>query len=51
LKQKVKITMALLYKMYATYPITNAFQEVNFGDNPFGVYCAMVDVEMHFNEL
>jgi hypothetical protein len=51
LKTKVNITMALLYKMHATYPVTNAIWEVDFGDNPFGVYRAMVDVEMHFNEL
>jgi hypothetical protein len=51
LKNKVKIARALLYKMYASYPVQNAFWLVDFGDNPFGVYCATVDDAMHFDEL
>ena len=51
LKRKVKIARALLYKMYATYPVTNAFWDVDFGDNAFGVYRATVDDAMHFDEL
>jgi hypothetical protein len=51
LKNKVKIAHALLYKMYASYPVQNAFWLVDFGDNPFGVYGATVDDAMHFDEL
>jgi hypothetical protein len=51
LKNKVKIARALLYKMYASYPVQNAFWLVDFGDNPFGVYRATVDDVMHFDEL
>ena len=51
LKNKVKIARALLYKMYASYPVQNAFWLVDFGDNPFGVYRATVDDAMHFDEL
>ncbi len=49
LKRKVKIARALLYKMYRTYPVTNAFWTVDFGDNAFGVYRATVDEAMHFD--
>jgi hypothetical protein len=42
---------ALLYKMYASYPVQNTFWLVDFGDNPFGVYRATVDDAMHFDEL
>jgi hypothetical protein len=51
LKNKVKIARALLYKIYASYPVQNGFWLVNFGDNPFGVYRATVDNAMHFDEL
>jgi hypothetical protein len=51
LKNKVKIARALLYRMYASYPVQNAFWLVDFGDNPFGVYRATVDDAMHFDEL
>jgi hypothetical protein len=34
------------------YPVSNAFwEEVDFGDNPFGVYRAVVGDVMHFDEL
>jgi hypothetical protein len=51
LKNKVKIACALLYKMYASYPVQNAFWLVDFGDNPFGVYRATMDDAMHFDKL
>jgi hypothetical protein len=51
LKNKVKIARALLHKMYASYPVQNAFWLVDFGDNPLGVYRATVDDAMHFDEL
>jgi hypothetical protein len=51
LKNKVKIARALLYKMYASYPVQNVFWSVDFGDNPFGVYRATVDDAMYFDEL
>jgi hypothetical protein len=51
LKNKLKIARALLHKMYASYPVQNAFWLVDFGDNPFGVYRATVDDAMHFDEL
>jgi hypothetical protein len=51
LKNKVKIARALLYKMYASYPVQNAFWLVDFGDNSFGVYRATVDDAMHFDKL
>jgi hypothetical protein len=51
LKNKVKIARALLYKMYSSYPVQNAFWLVDFGDNLFGVYRATMDDAMHFDEL
>jgi hypothetical protein len=51
LKNKVKIACVLLYKMYASYPVQNAFWLVDFGNNPFGVYRATVDDAMHFDKF
>jgi hypothetical protein len=51
LQSKVKITRALLYKMYATYPVTKVFWAVDFGTNPSGVCRATVDDAMQFDEL
>jgi hypothetical protein len=47
----VKIAKALLYKTVCNLSGCKCLLGGGFGDNPFGVYMAMVDDVIHFDEL
>ena len=47
LKRQQKLAVALLSRPYTMHPLRNAFDGVDFGSNPWGVFAATADDHLH----
>lgn len=49
LRTRAALARSLIEKVYSLYPIRNAWGDISFGANPYGIHRATLDDPMHFN--